>query len=72
MIGPKVAIHSPGYASTECLLAKPLNPEDTETFVVNTEDLVEYLDVVDKDNQAHGNIRQAVRIFFCALGLAYL
>ena len=70
MIGPKVAVKSPGFACTECLLARSLSPEDTETFVVSAKDLVEYLDAVD--NQAHGNIRQAVRIFFCALGLACL
>ncbi|KIM56344.1 hypothetical protein SCLCIDRAFT_1220376 [Scleroderma citrinum Foug A] len=57
VIGPKVAVKSPGFACTECLLARPLSPKDTETFVVSAKDLVEYLDAVD--NQAHGNIRQA-------------
>jgi len=70
VIGPNVVVRSPGYGCTEGLLARPLNPEDTEAFVVNTKDVVEYLDVVD--NQSHGNIRQAVRIFVCIPGLACL
>jgi len=61
VIGPNVVITNPGYACTECLLAGPFNPEDTETFVTGTKDVVEYLDVAD--NQIHGNIRQAVCIY---------
>ena len=39
-------------------MAGLLNPEDTETFVVGTKDVVEYLDATD--NEVHDNIRQAV------------
>ena len=42
VIGPKVVVRSPGHACTEYLLVKPLNPEDTETFVANTKDVVEH------------------------------
>jgi len=64
VIGPNVVVKSPGYACTECFLAGPFNPEDTETFVISTKDVVEYLDVAD--NQIHGNLRQAVCTFICA------
>ena len=64
VIGPNVVVKNPGYACTECLLAGPFNPEDTETFVTSTKDVVEYLDVAD--NPIHENIRQAVCIFICA------
>ena len=60
MIGPNVVITSPGYGCTECIIGAPFNVADTDVFVVNTTNVVEYLDVVD--NQAHENILQAVRI----------
>ena len=60
MIGPDVVTISPGYGCTECLIGGSLNPGDPETFVVGTKDVVEYLDV--EDNEAHDNIRQAVRL----------
>ncbi|KIM56348.1 hypothetical protein SCLCIDRAFT_1220383 [Scleroderma citrinum Foug A] len=56
VIGPDVVVKNPGFACTECLLAGPFNPEDTETLVASTKDIVEYLDVAD--NQIHENIRQ--------------
>ncbi|KAL4066488.1 GH3 auxin-responsive promoter [Scleroderma yunnanense] len=56
VIGPKAIITSPGYGCTECTLATLLNPEDPATFVIDTNDAVEYLDVAD--SQAHGNILQ--------------
>ena len=59
MIGPNVVITSPGYGCTECIIGAPFNMADTDVFVVNTTNVVEYLDVVD--NQAHENILQAVR-----------
>ena len=64
VIGPDVVVKNPGFACTECLLAGPFNPEDTETLVASTKDIVEYLDVAD--NQIHENIRQAVCVFICA------
>ncbi|KIM56343.1 hypothetical protein SCLCIDRAFT_1220375 [Scleroderma citrinum Foug A] len=57
VIGPDVVVKNPGYACTESLLAGPFNPEDTDTFVTSTKDVVEYLDLAD--NKIHGNIRQA-------------
>ena len=39
-------------------MAGLLNPENTETFVVGTKDVVEYLDATD--NEVHDNIQQAV------------
>ena len=60
VIGPNVVIMSPGYACTECPIGGSLNPGDPETFVVGTKDVVEYLNV--EDNEAHDNIRQAVRL----------
>ena len=63
VIGPDVVVKNPGYACTESLLAGPFNPEDTDTFVTSTKDVVEYLDPAD--NEIHGNIRQAVCVFIC-------
>ena len=60
MVGPNVIVTSQGYACTECPLSGLLNPEDTETFVVGTKDVVEYLDTTD--NEVHDNILQAVCI----------
>ena len=64
VIGPNVVVKNPGFACTECLLAGPFDPDDTETLVISTKDVVEYLDVAD--NPIHENIRQAVCIFICA------
>ena len=60
MIGPDVVIQSLGYGSTECILGKPLNLDDALTFVIDTEDVAEYLDIAN--NQMQDNILQAVRI----------
>lgn len=63
MIGPDIVIQSLGYGSTECILGKPL---DATTFVVDTEDVAEYLDIADI--QTDQNILQAVRIYTWVLG----
>ena len=60
MIGPNVDLTSPGYGCTECIIGVPFNPADLDVFVVNTTNVVEYLDVAD--NQRHEDILQAVRI----------
>jgi len=59
VIGPNVIVTSPGYGCTECVIGVPLNPEDPDVFVVNSTNVVEYLDVAD--NQTHESILQAVR-----------
>ncbi|KIM56354.1 hypothetical protein SCLCIDRAFT_243824 [Scleroderma citrinum Foug A] len=54
VIGPDIVIQSLGYGSTECILGKPL---DATTFVVDTKDVAEYLDIADI--QTDQNILQA-------------
>ena len=54
ILGPDVLITSPEYGSTECIIIGiPLNPDDPETFVIGTTDVVEYL--VTEDGQRHEN-----------------
>ncbi|KAI6038445.1 GH3 auxin-responsive promoter [Pisolithus marmoratus] len=57
VLGSNVIIHNTWYLCTECLIGRSLNFEDTETFVVATNDLIEYLDMTDE--QAHGKVLQA-------------
>ena len=62
---------SPGYACTECVVGVPLNREVVDVFVVNSANVVEYVDVAD--NQTRENVLQAVRIslaVFLGLGLS--
>ena len=66
MIGPDIVIQSLGYGSTECILGKPLNHNDAITFVVDTEDVAEYLDLTN--DQTLDSILQAVCIQFLVLG----
>lgn len=66
MIGPDIVIQSLGYGCTECILGKPLNLNDPITFVVDTEDVAEYLDIANI--QTDENILQAVRIYIWVLG----
>ncbi|KAL4066057.1 GH3 auxin-responsive promoter [Scleroderma citrinum] len=56
VLGPNVAINSPGYICTEGLRGTMLNVGDTETFFFDTEDVLEFLDVMD--TQTHRNIVQ--------------
>ena len=58
MIGPNVVVKNTGYGCTECLIGVPFNHEDVDVFVVNSTNVVEYLDVAD--NHAQENILQAV------------
>ena len=68
MLGPNITIHDFGYGCTEGLRGKALNFGDAGDFFVETEDIVEFLDVTDK--QTTESIVQAVstistfRIFF--------
>ncbi|KAI6038426.1 GH3 auxin-responsive promoter [Pisolithus marmoratus] len=57
VLGPNVAIYNPWYACTECLIGRNLNPYDTETFVVSTDDLIEFLDMTD--DSTNGDVLQA-------------
>ncbi|KAI6038425.1 GH3 auxin-responsive promoter [Pisolithus marmoratus] len=57
VLGPNVAIHNRWHVCTECLIGRNLNPYDTETFVVSTDDLIEFLDMTD--DPTHGDVLQA-------------
>ncbi|KAI6138933.1 GH3 auxin-responsive promoter [Pisolithus tinctorius] len=57
ILGPNVIIQNPFYICTECLIGRTLNFEDTETFVVATDDLIEFLDM--KEERPHGQVLQA-------------
>ncbi|KIN97892.1 hypothetical protein M404DRAFT_1005747, partial [Pisolithus tinctorius Marx 270] len=57
VLGPNVVIHNPCYICTECLIGRSLNFDDTETFVVATNDLIEFLDMTEQ--QTHGQVLQA-------------
>ncbi|KAI6151130.1 GH3 auxin-responsive promoter [Pisolithus tinctorius] len=57
ILGPNVIIQNPFYICTECLIGRTLNFEDTETFVVATDDLIEFLDM--REERPHGQVLQA-------------
>ncbi|KAI6013488.1 GH3 auxin-responsive promoter [Pisolithus microcarpus] len=57
VLGPNVLIHNLGYGCTECPIGKMLNVDDTETFVLETGDYIEYLD--PSGAPVHENILQA-------------
>ncbi|KAI6038444.1 GH3 auxin-responsive promoter [Pisolithus marmoratus] len=57
VLGSNVIIHNTWYICTECLVGRSLNFEDTETFVIAADDLIEYLDMTDEP--AHGKVLQA-------------
>ncbi|KAI6117519.1 GH3 auxin-responsive promoter-domain-containing protein [Pisolithus croceorrhizus] len=57
VLGPNVVLHNPWYICTECLIGRNLNPEDTETFVVATDELIEFLDLTEE--QTRGEVLQA-------------
>ncbi|KAI6038429.1 GH3 auxin-responsive promoter [Pisolithus marmoratus] len=57
VLGPNVVVYNPVYVCTECLIGRNLNFEDTETFVITTDDVIEFLDVTDE--LAHGEVLQA-------------
>ncbi|KAH0825952.1 GH3 auxin-responsive promoter [Lanmaoa asiatica] len=57
VIGPTVAIRTPGYGSTESPIAVPHRPDDLDTFVLRSKDLIEFLDVTTEES--HENLRQA-------------
>ncbi|KAI6129067.1 GH3 auxin-responsive promoter [Pisolithus croceorrhizus] len=57
VLGPNVIVHNTWYICTECLIGRSLNFEDTETFVIAADDLIEYLDMTDEPT--HGKVLQA-------------
>ncbi|KAI6151127.1 GH3 auxin-responsive promoter [Pisolithus tinctorius] len=57
ILGPNVVIYNPLYICTECLIGRTLNLEDTETFVVATDDLIEFLDMTQEST--HGQVLQS-------------
>jgi len=60
VLGPNITIHNFGYGCTEGLRGKAINFGDSGDFVLETEDIVEFLDVTEK--QTVDNIVQAVCI----------
>ncbi|KAI6011784.1 GH3 auxin-responsive promoter [Pisolithus marmoratus] len=57
VLGPNILIQNPGYGCTECAVGKRLNANDTETFFLDTADVVEFLDT--SEALIHDNILQA-------------
>ncbi|KAI6119507.1 GH3 auxin-responsive promoter [Pisolithus thermaeus] len=57
VLGPNVLIQNIGYGCTECSIGRMLNIGDTETFVLETTDVVEFLDT--SEVLVHDNILQA-------------
>ena len=58
MLGQSVTVHDVGYGCTEGLRGKALNFGDAGDFFIEIEDIVEFLDVTDK--QTTDSIVQAV------------
>ncbi|KIJ13241.1 hypothetical protein PAXINDRAFT_100828 [Paxillus involutus ATCC 200175] len=57
VLGPTVSIYSPGFITTETYIGVPYHVNDLDTFVIQTEDVVEFLDVAAEES--HENILQA-------------
>ncbi|KIJ13240.1 hypothetical protein PAXINDRAFT_170690, partial [Paxillus involutus ATCC 200175] len=57
VLGPTVGIYSPGFLTTEAHIGVPYYVNDLDTFVIETEDVVEFLDVAAEES--HANILQA-------------
>ena len=62
MLGPDITIHNVGYGCTEGLRGKALNFGDVGDFFMETEDVLEFLDVTDE--QTTDSIVQAVSTIF--------
>lgn len=62
IIGTTIAIHTPGYGSSESFIAVPHRSDDLDTFVLRSLDLVEFLDVTTEES--HENLLQAVSLVF--------
>ncbi|KAF8836521.1 hypothetical protein BDN67DRAFT_1014635 [Paxillus ammoniavirescens] len=57
VLGPTIAMRGFGYGSTECIMAASYDMDDLDTFVIQTEDVIEFLNV--EAEEAHENILQA-------------
>ncbi|KAI5989951.1 GH3 auxin-responsive promoter [Pisolithus albus] len=57
ILGQNVLIQNVGYGCTECIMGRTLNVDDTETFVFDTGDFVEFLDI--SEALVHENILQS-------------
>ena len=60
ILGPTVAIRNHGYASSESFMSVIFDPSDLDTFVLQTEDVLEFVDV--NTEGISKNIVQAVSI----------
>ncbi|KAF9234047.1 GH3 auxin-responsive promoter [Melanogaster broomeanus] len=61
VLGPTIAIYSPGYGSTECeTTAFPYDLNDLDTFVLVAGEVFEFLHVAAEET--HENLVQAVRL----------
>ncbi|KAF8836515.1 hypothetical protein BDN67DRAFT_974055, partial [Paxillus ammoniavirescens] len=57
ILGPTIAIRSLGYGATEGHIADSYDTDDLDIFVLQTEDVIEFLDVTAEET--HENILQA-------------
>ncbi|KIJ05550.1 hypothetical protein PAXINDRAFT_141226 [Paxillus involutus ATCC 200175] len=57
ILGPTIAIRGLGYGATECHIAVPYDVDDLDTLVLQSEDVIEFLDVAAEET--HQNILQA-------------
>ncbi|KAF8833580.1 hypothetical protein BDN67DRAFT_976529 [Paxillus ammoniavirescens] len=57
VLGPTVSICSPGFIATEVYIGIPYYVNDLDAFVIQTEDVVEFMDVTTE--HTHENILQA-------------
>ncbi|KAI6038823.1 GH3 auxin-responsive promoter [Pisolithus marmoratus] len=57
VLGQNILIQNVGYGCTECGMGRMLNVNDTETFVLESRDVVEFLDT--SEALVHDNILQA-------------
>ncbi|KIJ59264.1 hypothetical protein HYDPIDRAFT_100975 [Hydnomerulius pinastri MD-312] len=51
VLGPTITIVNPGYGSTECNIAANFNPADLESFVITTEDVIEFMDATVEESE---------------------
>ncbi|KAF8836518.1 hypothetical protein BDN67DRAFT_320800 [Paxillus ammoniavirescens] len=56
ILGSNIAIHNVGYGATECHIAATYDTNDLEKFVIQTEDVIEFLDAAAEET--HENILQ--------------
>ncbi|KIJ19631.1 hypothetical protein PAXINDRAFT_166730 [Paxillus involutus ATCC 200175] len=57
ILGPTIAIRGLGFGATECRIAACYDVDDLDTFVLRTEDVIEFLDAAAEET--HENILQA-------------